>query len=141
MRRAAWGALLLVSACAAPRTAEPRAVGATTAPPAGTAAQVAASGAAAAEVPAAIWDVERADAASRTVALTYLAAACSAVRRIDVAESADRVVITLGNGSSAGRECTDPLLRHRSVTLRAPLGARDLYDGGADPPVLVRAGG
>lgn len=88
----------------------------------------------------AIWEVERADAGSNDVALTFLAAACSAVRKVDVVETPDRVTITLGAGSSAGRECTDPLVRHRLVRLAKPLGQRDLYDGGASPPVLVRQG-
>lgn len=118
---------------AVPPAAAPKA-----APP--QAASPAASPAPAAPEVTAVWDVERADPASRRVDLTYLAAACSAVRRIQVEEAAERVVITLGNGSSAGRECTEPMLRHRTVTLEAPLGTRDLYDGGADPPVLVRAG-
>ncbi|HEV2889589.1 MAG TPA: hypothetical protein VGX28_04365 [Frankiaceae bacterium] len=133
MRRAAWGALLLVTSCAGggPPAAAP--------PPTASPVAPADPATAAAEVTA-VWDVERADAASRRVDVTYLAAACSAVRRIDVEEAGDRVVITLGNGASAGRECTEPLLRHRTVTLKAPLGTRDLYDGGADPPVLVRPG-
>lgn len=130
MRRAAWGVLLLVAGCSPGASYH----GVTQAAPA------AVESAAPAETPAPIWDVERADAASRRIDLTYLAAACSAVRRIDVAESADRVVITLGAGTSAGKECVDPTLRHRSVTLKAPLGSRDLYDGGAAPPVLVRQG-
>lgn len=122
MPRAAWGVLVVtMSACSA---------GAAPVHRVATAAEV-----------TAIWDVERADAASRDVALTFMAAACSAVRTVDVKETADRVVITLGAGTSAGRECTDPLLRHRTVRLGAPLGDRDLYDGGAAPPVLVRQGG
>ncbi len=134
MRRAVWGALLAVTSCAAsaPPVAAPRAP----APPVATPAAPASP---AGEVTA-VWEVERADPASPRVDLTYLAAACSAVRRIAVEETAERVVITLGNGGYAGRECTEPLLRHRTVTLKAPLGGRDLYDGGADPPVLVRAG-
>jgi len=117
-----------ISACASPARPVPQAAPAppTTAAPAS-------------EVTA-IWDVERADPASRDVALTFLAAACSAVRKVDVAETAERVTITLGAGTSAGRECTDPLLRHRTVRLAAPLGARDLYDGGASPAALVRKG-
>ena len=128
MRGAAWGVLLLTAACSQGASYH----GVTEAAPAAAPAP--------AESPAPIWDVERADPASRRVDITYLAAACSAVRRIDVAESADRVVITLGAGTSAGKECVDPTRRHRSVTLTAPLGGRALYDGGAAPPVLVRGG-
>ena len=134
MARAAWGVLLLLSACASP--AAPKAAPATSPPPAATAT-------AAADSPnavTAIWDVHRADPKSRDVALTFLAAACSSVRQVDVKESADRVVITLSEGTSAGRECTDPLRRHRTVRLAAPLGSRDLYDGGVSPAALVRKG-
>lgn len=123
--------MVAISACGGPAAVTPGAAPATTAPVAAPTE---------APVVTAIWDVERADAASRDVALTYLAAACSAVRDIEVVETADRVTITLGQGGSAGRECTDPLARHRTVRLAAPLGTRDLYDGGASPAVLVRAG-
>ena len=136
MRRAACAVLLLtISACSDGVTrVTPRAAPATVAPT--TAAPVTET---AAEVTA-IWSVERADPRSRDVALTFLAAACSAVRKVDIQETADRVVITLGAGTSAGRECTDPLVRHRTVRLSQPLGNRDLYDGGASPPALVRQG-
>jgi hypothetical protein len=129
MRRAAWGVLVLtISACA--QQARPQAQAPAPSPtPSPIANEV-----------TAIWDVERADPASRDVALTFLAAACSAVRKVDVRETKERVTITLGAGTSAGRECTDPLLRHRTVRLASPLGTRDLYDGGASPAALVRAG-
>jgi hypothetical protein len=87
----------------------------------------------------AIWDVERAEPASRDVALSFVAAACSAVKRVVVDESADRVVITLDQAGRNGKDCTEPFLRHRLVTLREPLGRRALYDGGIAPPQLVRA--
>lgn len=136
MRRAAWGVLVLTMSACSQGAAPVHRVAPVAAP---VDAPAVAPGTQAPEVTA-IWDVERADAASDEVALTFLAAACSAVRKIDVRETADRVVITLGAGTSAGRECTDPLLRHRTVRLAEPLGQRDLYDGGASPPVLVRVG-
>jgi hypothetical protein len=89
---------------------------------------------------AAIWDVEKADPGSRDVAVQFVAAACSVVRRIVVEESAERVVITLDQAGRNGKDCTEPFLRHRLVTLKAPLGDRALYDGGIAPPQLVRPG-
>jgi hypothetical protein len=89
----------------------------------------------------AIWDVDRADPASPVVHLHFVAAACSIVQRVVVAESADRVVITLDQGGRDGKDCTEPFTRHRDVRLAAPLGSRGLYDGGAQPPALVRAAG
>ena len=126
MRGALWGALLAAVACG--RTAAPLAV--PSAP---------------LETPrlpvvTAIWDVERADPASRDVHLFFVAAACSAVQRVVVHESASRVVITLDQHGREGKDCTEPLVRHRLVHLAAPLGHRSLYDGGAAPPVLVRPG-
>jgi hypothetical protein len=87
----------------------------------------------------AIWDVDRAAAASRDVYLHFVAAACSAVKRVVVEESADRVVITLDQAGRNGKDCTEPFLRHRHVRLAAPLGHRALYDGGIAPPQLVQA--
>lgn len=123
MRSPAWGALLVVVGCA--RTPAPVAVPSAPleTPPL--------------PVVTAIWDVEHADPASREVRLFFVAAACSAVQRVEVEESADRVVITLDQEGREGKDCTEPLLRHRLVTLREPLGDRELYDGGAAPPVRV----
>jgi hypothetical protein len=89
----------------------------------------------------AIWRVVRAEPASRDVALSFFAAACSAVKRIVVAESAVRVVVTLDMAGREGKDCTEPFVRHRLVHLAAPLGDRALYDGGVAPPALVRPGG
>jgi hypothetical protein len=87
----------------------------------------------------AIWEVDRAAPGSREVDLHFVAAACSVVRRVVVEESAERVVITLDQAGRNGKDCTEPLLRHRHVTLAAPLGRRGLYDGGIAPPQLVHA--
>ncbi len=131
MRRAAWGVPLLLMSCG--HAAGPLAA------PDPTPTSVSASPASAPPI-AAIWDVEKADPASREVAVQFVAAACSVVRRVVVEESADRVVITLDQGGRNGKDCTEPFLRHRLVTLKAPLGGRALYDGGIAPPELVRPG-
>lgn len=89
----------------------------------------------------AIWDVDAASPDSRVVHLSFVAAACSAVKRIVVEETVDRVVITLDQQGRNGKDCTEPFLRHRTVRLAAPLGHRALYDGGIAPPQLVRAAG
>ena len=138
MTRAAWGVLLLLTACASPAT--PKAAPATSPAPAATTAAPSSAAATEANPVTAIWDVHQADPKSRDVALTFLAAACSSVRKVDVKETADQVVITLSAGTSAGRECTDPIRRHRTVRLSNPLGSRDLYDGGVSPAALVRKG-
>jgi hypothetical protein len=85
---------------------------------------------------AAYWDVDRADPASYDVDLHFVAAACSVVQRIVVAESAARVVITLDQAGRSGKDCTEPFVRHRRVHLVKPVGERDLYDGGLNPPLL-----
>jgi hypothetical protein len=85
---------------------------------------------------AAFWDLDRADPASYDVDLHFVAAACSVVQRIIVTESARRVVITLDQAGRSGKDCTEPFLRHRRVHLAAPVGKRDLYDGGLNPPLL-----
>ena len=131
MRRAAWGVpLLLISG------GNPAGPVAARDP---TPTSVSASPAAVPPI-AAIWEVEKADPASRDVAVRFVAAACSVVQRVVVEESATRVVITLDQGGRNGKDCTEPFLRHRLVTLKAPLGGRALYDGGIAPPELVRPG-
>lgn len=87
----------------------------------------------------AIWDVDRASPDSNVVDLHFVAAACSAVKRVVVEESAQRVVITLDQQGRNGKDCTEPFLRHRTVRLAAPLGHRALYDGGIAPPELIQA--
>jgi hypothetical protein len=125
MRAAAWGVpVLLVSACAAGTTPV-----AAPAPSPTTTAKI-----------AAIWDVERASAASRVVDVSFTAAACSVVKRVVVDEQPERVVITLDQAGRNGKDCTEPFLRHRRVRLKAALGGRALYDGGIAPPQLVRPG-
>jgi hypothetical protein len=129
MRAAAWGVpVLLICGCAAraavPQAAAPVPLLATSAPNV-----------------TAIWDVDRATPASRDVHLTFVAAACSAVKRVVVEETAERVVITLDQAGRNGKDCTEPRLRHRTVRLAAPLGGRALYDGGVAPAQLVRAVG
>jgi hypothetical protein len=161
MRGAAWGVPVLLICAAALPSAPTALAGYPSGPPAAApaaafapaAAARAASGPPAAAAPAAapplattaptvtaIWDVDRADPASRDVHLHFVAAACSVVQRVVVEEAADRVVITLDQGGRNGKDCTEPFTRHRTVRLAAPLGARALYDGGASPPALVRAG-
>ena len=88
----------------------------------------------------AIWTVERADPASRDVTVRFVAAACSVVQRVVVAETAERVVVTLDQAGREGKDCTEPFVRYRDVRLAAPLGDRSLYDGGIAPPQLVRRG-
>ena len=128
MRSPFWGALVLAAACGragTPAAAPPVPSAPLETPPL--------------PVVTAIWEVERADPASRDVHLFFVAAACSAVKRTVVEESADRVVITLDQQGREGKDCTEPLVRHRTVRLAAPLGDRALYDGGIAPPHLVRA--
>lgn len=122
MRGALWGALLAVAACGR------------TAPPPGALAV------ATTPVVTAIWSVDRASPGSRAVDLRFVASSCSVVRRVVVAESASRVVITLDQSGREGKDCTEPHTRYRHVVLAAPLGHRSLYDGGAAPPALVRPG-
>jgi hypothetical protein len=110
-----------ISACAAPATT-PAAAPAPTSTPAPV---------------TAIWAVDRADPASRDVRLRFTAAACAAVREVTVEETAERVVIALDMAGRGGKDCTEPLLRHRTVRLAAPLGTRALYDGGVAPPQRV----
>jgi hypothetical protein len=85
---------------------------------------------------AAYWEVDRADPSSYDVDLHFVAAACSVVRRIVVAESTERVVITLDQAGRSGKDCTEPFVRHRRVRLAAPVGDRALFDGGLNPPLL-----
>jgi hypothetical protein len=139
--------VLLISGWAATATSAPPAAArlaaarrAAARPPARPPAPVAPLATAAPTVTA-IWDVDRADPASPVVHLHFVAAACSVVQRVVVEESADRVVITLDQGGRDGKDCTEPFTRHRDVRLAAPLGSRGLYDGGAQPPALVRAAG
>lgn len=120
MPRAVWGVLLLALSCG--RTAAPPAAIAPSPTP----------------TVSAIWSVESARAGSRDVRLRFVMAACAVVQHVDVAESADRVVVTLDVGGRGGKDCTEPLVRHRDVHLKAPLGTRALYDGGVAPPALVR---
>ena len=86
---------------------------------------------------AATWEVERSSPASRDVEVAFVLAECTAVQRVDVVESAARVVITLDIGGREGRDCTAPVRKHRSVRLAAPLGDRPLYDGSVSPPERV----
>ena len=124
MRRLVWGALLALVACG--RSVAPAAAPPTPAP---TPAIPAVS---------AIWRVESAARDSRDVRLSFVMAACAVIQRVVVKEAADRVVITLDEGGRGGKDCTEPLTRHRHVRLAAPLGDRALYDGGVVPAALVQ---
>ncbi|MDQ1712581.1 MAG: hypothetical protein QOE45_2031 [Frankiaceae bacterium] len=152
MRTPAWGVpVLLISGCALGLTAGPApaalprsgwlAAGQQAALAPGPAAAAAAVAPAAATTVTAIWSVVRADPASRDVRVEFVAAACSVVKRVVVEQSAERVVITLDQAGREGKDCTEPLTRHRDVRLAAPLGTRGLYDGGIAPPALIRPGG
>jgi hypothetical protein len=135
MRGLAWGVVgAILSGCAAPaQVAAP-------ATPAPTVVATPAKSVADSTITA-IWDVDRSSPASPVVDLHFVAAACSAVKRVVVEESAERVVITLDQQGRNGKDCTEPFLRHRTVRLAAPLGHRALYDGGIAPPQLVQAAG
>lgn len=118
MRAPAWAVpVLAISACAA-RAAAP-------APPR------------AAPAITATWEVERAAAGSPEVEIAYTVAACTVLKSTDVVEEDTTITITLDLGGREGKDCTEPVRKHRVVTLKAPLGDRALYDGGVSPPAPV----
>lgn len=118
MRAPAWAVpVLLISGCASP--AKPAAVPTPRA-----------------EI-AATWEVERSDPASSELELAYVVAACTVLKKLGVVEEAARVVVTLDLGGREGKDCTEPVRKHRVVRLAAPLGDRPLYDGGVTPPARV----
>ena len=121
MWRPRWGVpVLLVSACGAPAAAPPP-------NPAAQAAQAAGT-----------FEVERADPASALVEIAYVVAACTVLKDLGLVEEADRVVISLDLGGREGKDCTEPVRKHRTVRLAAPLGERAVYDGAVSPPFRLR---
>jgi hypothetical protein len=86
---------------------------------------------------AATWEVERSDPASSEFELAYVVAACTVLKRLGVVEEAARIVVTLDLGGREGKDCTEPVRKHRVVRLRTALGDRPLYDGGVSPPTRV----
>ena len=116
MRGLVWG-VLAVTSCSAGVSPQPRVV---PAPAPG--------------LITATFQVERASAGSRIVDLAYVVAECTALQELVLNESAERVVIRLDLGGREGKDCTDPVRKHRRVTLAAPLGDRPVLDGGIVPP-------
>ena len=117
MRGLVWG-VLAVTSCSAGVSPKPRAV-----PPPPTPGLITAT-----------FQIESAARDSRIVDLAYVVAECTALQELVLRESDDRVVIRLDLGGREGKDCTDPVRKHRRVTLAAPLGDRQLMDGGIVPP-------
>ena len=134
MRALAWGVpVLVISGLSGTRAAPAPPAPAVRAAPAAVAAPGAGT------LPA-TWDLDAAEPASARIDLSYVVAQCTVLHGIAVAEDAASVVIRLDLGGREGKDCTEPVRKHKTVRLRAPLGGRAVYDGGVSPALLVHSG-